>query len=166
MRKLGAVMIGLLLLAAVGVAYNQCSQGSGPSCGTTCAGVSTEQASACGSCAYSEARAKCDGDCATCECPDAGKCSKKCADCPDGACAKVSGTVRYTRSTNKAVKVMNGEDGYLLRVSRDCGGCQAGLMKTISGLEKGDSVEATYRKCPKSGKYYICTLKVANEGTS
>jgi hypothetical protein len=39
-------------------------------------------------------------------------------------------------------------------------------MKVISGLDKGDSIEATYRKSPRNGWYYICTLKVANEGTS
>ena len=137
----------MALVAAVGVAYVQCGGGGCADTSASCASCtgSAEQVKSCGSCAKAS------------ECKDA------------DACAKVDGTVRYVRSTNKAVKVMNGENGYLLRVGGDTGGCQKTLVATISNLDKGDAVSATYKACPTSGKLYLCTLKTdadTGEGTT
>jgi len=173
LRTLSAIVIVIALAAAVSVAYVQacgsCADGSATAASgcASCAG-GAEKPDSCGSCAKATANcdgdckkkaADCDGDCATCDCPKGkAKCAKaKCAD----ACVTVEGTVRYVRSTNKAVKVINGDKGYLLRVGGECGGCPKTMISTISGLEKGDAVIASYKTCPTSGKYYLCSLKAA-----
>ena len=177
MRTLSAIVIVIALVAAVSIAYVQCGGGSG--CGSassassgcaSCAG-SGEQTSFCGSNSSCAAKANCDGDCDTCTCKKAKNCDGDCATCTckkasakrakasgADACVKVEGTVRYVRSTKKAVKLMNGDKGYLLRVGGDCGGCQKTMISTISDLEKGDAIVASYKTCPTSGRYYICSL--------
>jgi hypothetical protein len=81
---------------------------------------------------------------------------------------KLTGTVRYIRSTNKVLKVMTGEtDGVRLRVSNKCScACKQRLVKAIGELEKGQEVDAWYWKCPDSGKYYLANIKPAGEDTS
>lgn len=156
MRKLGAVLIVLLLLVAVGVAYEQCCQWA-QQCPKGQQGGC--DGSACSSCVMS---AGCEG------CPHAGDCGN----CPAMKDAervqKLTGTVRYIRSTNKVLKVMTGEaEGVLLRVSNNCScACKQRLVKAISQLEKGQEVDAWYWKCPASGKHFLTNIKPAGEGTS
>ena len=161
MRKLGVVLIGLVLVFAVGVAYNQCSQQGGGSCP---AGVSPEQGNFCGSAGSCPASSDCTA-CATCA-----DCDNDCADCElvkSDKIKMISGTVRYTRSTNKAVKVVDGDSAVLLRVDRNsCEHCQKGQMSTIAGLEKGDGVKAWYWTCAKSGKSYLTKLVAGGESTT
>ena len=208
MRKtLGITLVVLLLVAAVSVAYNQCSKWSAASGCGGCGDASAVAAeTGCGGCAGGgcgadasgakfdcdtnpcpdcpNAKADCDGDCDKCDCPkpkcdgDCDTCTKcpvaktaagGCAGCAKGVCAKtISGTVRYVRSTNSAVKVVSGDDAVLLRVPRkSCDGvCTISLRKAIGSLEKGDAVTATYTKCAGKTRAYIIKLSAAGESTS
>ncbi len=175
MRITSAIVVMIALVAAVSIAYveacDTCADCNATASATACAGSTACAGESscdgdCDTCTCKKAKS-CDGDCATCDCPKGKtKCAKakgsakanaKCAD----ACANVEGTVRYVRSTKKAVKVMNGDKGYLLRVGGDCGGCQKSMISTITNLEKGDAVVASFQTCATSGRYYLCTLKTA-----
>jgi len=192
-KTLGITLVVLLLVAAVSVAYNQCSKWSENSgCGGCGDAPAVAAETGCGGCAGGgcgadasgakfdcdtnpcpdcpNAKADCDGDCDTCtKCPVAKTAAGVCAGCAKGVCAKtISGTVRYVRSTNSAVKVVSGDDAVLLRVPRkSCDGvCTVSLRKAIGSLEKGDAVTATYTKCAGKTRAYIIKLSAAGESTS
>jgi len=153
-RKFGAILVVLMLLVAVGIAYEQCCQWT-QNCPKSQEGC---DGSACSSCVLS---AGCDG------CPG----SADCDNCPmmtdQSRVKKVTGTVRYIRSTNKAVKVMNGDQGMLLRVSAKCStGCTERLKKAIGGFEKGQQVTAWYWDCPATGKAYLANIKPGADATT
>ena len=154
MRKFGAVFAVLMLLVAVGIAYEQSCQWT-QSCPKSDQGC---DGSSCSSCALS---AGCDG------CPRSGDCDNCAMVQGSKRVKKVTGTVRYIRSTKKAVKVMNGDKGMLLRVSTKCSaGCTERLKKAIGGFEKGQQVTAWYWDCPATGKYYLANIKPGADATT
>jgi len=157
-RRVAAVLICLILLLAVGIAYNQCVQQQ---------------------CSKENCPSPCPGNCPTGGCPQASTCPSASASCPMGtACAtcdgsdgcplkgtdKVStaaGTVRSVRARNGTVKLATGPNqSLLLRVNPACKLADATKQK-LSALKKGDAVTAQFWTCPKSGKHYLVDLSTS-----
>lgn len=146
-RNTALVLVCLLLLVAVGAAYNQClpkpcgKQDCPSACPDTCP---------CPSCA---------------DCPHRGTCLR-CEACPSKGCAvsTASGTVRYVRVTGSAVKVVNGGNGLLLRVNPKCAAASAIKQKLLT-LKKGDAVTAKYWVDANSGKSYLVDISQAVTAT-
>jgi hypothetical protein len=155
-RKLGVVLVVLLLFVTVGVAYEQSCQGT-QQCPKAQQGEC--DGSTCSSCVMS----------ASCEsCSHAGHCDNCPAMKNPERVKELTGTVRYIRSTNKVLKVMTGEtEGMLLRVSNKYpSACKQRLVKAVSALKKGQEVDAWYWKCPVSGKYFLTNIEPAGEGSA
>ncbi|MBM3498982.1 MAG: hypothetical protein FJX74_09965 [Armatimonadetes bacterium] len=152
MRKAAAILTCLLLVLSVGVAYSKCGQeGCGQaSCPSPCPGNCPSASSSCSSCPNASASCPAKTECADC---DGASCALK--DCDK--VATVSGTVRYVRSTHTAVKVVNGDQGLLLRIKSDCAQ-SCGLKAKLAALTKGDAVSAKYWTCPQSGKHYLVDI--------
>ena len=151
MRKAIAVLVCLMLLLAVGVAYNQCAQKQcdKTSCPSPCPGnCPTPTVSS--SCPHASAECPKKGACANC---DGATCSLK--DCEK--VAAFAGTVRYVLSTSPGVKVVADGKGVLLRVSAECASADA-LKQKLSALKRGDAVSAKYWTCPQSGKHYLVDI--------
>jgi len=167
-RKAIAVLICLMLLLAVGVAYNQCAQKQcdKTSCPSPCPGNCPTPKASCASCpspggcpAPKASCAACPGACA--DCPAKGACAN-CdgSSCPVKDCPKVAafaGAVRYVLSTSPGVKVVADGKGLLLRVSGECASADA-LKQKLSALKRGDAVTAKYWTCPQSGKHYLVDI--------
>ena len=152
MRKAAAILVCLLLLLSVGVAYNQCSQKpcGQTTCASPCAGNCPTPTASCASCPNASAACPMKGQCVNC---DGDSCALK--DCDK--VATVAGAVRYVRSTNMAVKVIQGDQGLLLRVRADCPKA-SDLKAKLAALVKGDAVTAKYWTCPKSGRHYLVDI--------
>ena len=152
MRKAIAVLICLMLLLAVGVAYNQCAQKQcdKTSCPSPCPGNCPTPTASCSSCPNASASCPMQGACVNC---DGSTCSLK--DCEK--VATFTGGIRYIRSANSGVKVVNGDKGLLLRVSDQCAAADA-LRQKLSALKRGDAVTAKYWTCPKSGNHYLVDI--------
>ena len=172
MRKAIAILVCLMLLLAVGVAYNQCAQKQcdKTSCPSPCPGNCPTPTASCASCpnaaagcAQKCACADCDGidcKCADCKCANCDGAAAGCKDCACKGCGKVAafaGTIRYVRSANAGVKVVAGDKGLLLRVSDQSASADA-LKQKLSALKRGDAVTAKFRTCPKSGNYYLVDI--------
>jgi hypothetical protein len=159
MRKVAAILVCLLLLLSVGVAYSKCGQ-AGCGGGGSCSAAEASGASCPEGQTACAAKAACDGDCASCEGP-----ASACADCDGTSCAQkdcdkvasISGTVRYVRSTNSAVKVATADKAVLLRINTQCTQ-SSGLKTKLAALAKGDAVTAKYYTCPESGKHYLVDI--------
>jgi len=151
-RKAIAVLICLMLLLAVGVAYNQCAQKQcdKTSCPSPCPGNCPTPTASCSSCPKASADCPPKGDCVNC---DGSTCSLK--DCEK--VAAFTGVVRYVVSANSRVKVVAGDKGLLLRVHDECASAEA-LKQKLSALKRGDTVSAKFWTCAQSGKHYLVDI--------
>jgi hypothetical protein len=152
-RRTAAILVCLMLLLAVGVAYNQCSQNqcSGQNCPSPCPGNCPQ--GSCATCPNANQNCPLKTDCKTCR--HDGTCSAKDSD----KVTTASGAVRYVRGGNNAVKVMSAGKGLLLRIYPKCGMGDV-LKQKLSALKKGEQVSANYWTCPKSGRHYLVDISV------
>jgi hypothetical protein len=164
-RTYAAVFLCLVLIATVGVAYNQCSKKpcGKDVCPTPCPGTcpATSASTSCSQAASCSAAAACPSKdaCGTCD----NSCADGCDNCPlkgSDKVTKIAGAVRYVRGTNSAVKVASGDQAVLLRISDACGQC-ASLRTALAALKRGQEVNAEYRSCAKTGRHYLVSIAPA-----